>query len=156
LQIHHSSIIAPDIPNLVALFPALRELLFSALLNEEVSGSNPDNFSGQYPVGWHLLPNALCNTHRPLEWIHIHHLYTHRQIEFIGVVPTKMLIVTEVEPEKLLDILKSDVHLFPGMKVLRRQKEPISPGVGLKEWCTARNIEEVLVTDPRKAHDFRW
>jgi hypothetical protein len=171
LQIRHSSIIAPDIPDLVALFPALRELLFSALLSSEPLSSNPDNFSSRYPVGWHLLPKALCNTHRPLEWIHVHRLHIHHQIEFIGVVPTKMLIATGAEPEKLLSLLKIDTHLFPGMQVLRRQKgsmgsvvpdwevdnvdERISPEAGLKEWCTARNIEEVLVTDPRRLEDMR-
>jgi hypothetical protein len=135
-------IIASDIPGLVALFPALRELLVSDL-------DHAEGFHTQYPMGWHLLPNALCNTHQPLECIHIDKLIC-GEIRSIGVIPTKMLITTGMLPTTILSDLRVDVNLFPGLKILQREDKSlwtvkssngVSGKVALEEWCAARNIE---------------
>jgi hypothetical protein len=153
LELHRSSgIETGDVPNLVALFPALRELVVSGL-----SSRRYDDFSSQYPEGWHLLPNALCNTHRPLEWIHIDNAYNTYPMEFIGVIPTNVLIITDAELDDLVRELEYNVHLFPGMQVLRyREKtysaeyhwdldaeDPIVLEYALGEWCAARGVELV-------------
>jgi hypothetical protein len=165
LQIHRcDGIETEDIPVFVALFPALRELLVSRL-----SRRCSEEFSSRYPEGWHLLPNALCNTHRPLEWIHIDNPYNTHPIDFIGVIPTKVLIITEGEHEYLkylLPVLEYNVHLFPGMQVLRyREKEnlellafgldtdedgdKIALEYALDKWCVARNVELVKLEPER-------
>jgi hypothetical protein len=141
-----------NIPKLVALFPRLRELLVSGPW-----GQRADDLRSQYPVGWHLLPDALCNTHQPLEWIHIGQTSNPDQISFIGVIPTKRLIVTDNGLERLMSALKYDVHLFPGMQFLQYSKthppsecgwgrqrqtvDPIDLRVALNEWCAARKVE---------------
>jgi hypothetical protein len=152
-----SSIAAPDIPDIVRLFPALRELLVSKL-----SSRTSTDFSIQYPIGWHLLPKALCNTRQPLEWIHIEASNSSSQIQFLGVIPTKMLVITDIWLGRLFIALTEDVHLFPGMQVLRYQKisglskcnrdrktedieDPVSLQAALDEWCTTRNVEMIKV-----------
>jgi hypothetical protein len=156
LQINQcSGINAVDIPRLVELFPTLRELLVSNL-----SPWIPEGFDSRYPAGWHLLPNALCNRHRPLEWIHIEIPEHSNIIRCIGEIPTRVLIVTDRNLQRLSAALKHDVYLFPGMQILRYRRnqfrsnwdwglkfedddDPIDVQVALNEWCTTRNVEMV-------------
>jgi hypothetical protein len=154
LQIHKCcGINASDIPDLVALFPALRELLVSYFqVYESVK------FHERYPKNWHLLQNALCNSRRPLEWIHVDNLVS-GEIKFIGLIPTKMLIITATNPRIILAELDECMYLFPGMKVLRRQdtvtwKMYGSYGIAndtvLNEWCATRNIEVEVISRPSR------
>jgi hypothetical protein len=157
LELHRpSGIETEDVPKLVAFFPALRELLVSGLPYQ-----SSEDFSSRYPEGWHLLPNALCNTHRPLEWIHVSNAYDTYPIQFIGVIPTKVLTITDAELgylKYLLPVLEYNVHLFPGMQVLRYRErsdvseyqwniddayDPIVLEYALGEWCAARGVELV-------------
>jgi hypothetical protein len=156
LQINQcGGIHAVDIPRLVALFPALRELLVS-----NIPRWSPEGFDSRYPAGWHLLPNALCKTHRPLEWIHIDLPEYSNTIMCIGVIPTRVLIVTDRNLQCLLAALKHDMYLFPEMQILRYRRkqspldwdwglnfeeddDPIDVQVALNEWCTTRNVELV-------------
>jgi hypothetical protein len=159
LELHQSSgIETGDVPKLVALFPALRELLVSGLSSRRFGG-----YSSRYPEGWHHLPNALCNTHRPLEWIHIDKAYP---IELIGVIPTKVVIITNGDLDYLVPVLEYNVHLFPGMQVLRYRErsdsseyewdldiddanDPIALEYALNKWCAARNVELVKLETGR-------
>jgi hypothetical protein len=153
LQIYGcGAIISSDIPRLVQLLSALQELLVSNLW-----GSEFESFHELYPVGWRDLPNALCNTHQPLERIYIEELNS-QQIQFIGVVPTKVLNVTGILPRTLLSGLQADLALYPGMQVLRREDTALwgmwSDGIicedALKKWCKPRNVEVVLLKNRRK------
>jgi hypothetical protein len=152
LQIHKcKGIAASDIPNIVAFFPALKELI-AWDLKSPIS----DTFRERYPEGWHLLPRALCNTHRPLDWIHIHDMNP-GQIPFLGTIPTRMLIITDTRPEIVLAGLQEDMHLFPRMKTLRRPNTEswvkfgpsrIANDIALNEWCAVRNIEVEVASYP--------
>ncbi|PVF96120.1 hypothetical protein CPB86DRAFT_522760 [Serendipita vermifera] len=146
LQFHTcEGIYAADVPNIVALFPALRELLITT------SGSWDDPIIGYHQEDWHLSPNTLCNNHQPLDWIHIEHM-DGWELRALGIIPTKALIITCIQPQKLIDELKADQHLFPGMKVLRRNKTSASEGnqpnastfsyvATLDQVCTARGVK---------------
>jgi hypothetical protein len=145
------TITSSDIPRLVTLFPALRELQVSALRAFE---SKP--FRQRYPVDWHLLPSALCNTHHPLESIHIDILKL-ESIKFVGVIPTKTLTVGDIPPKTFVTALQEDVHLFFGMEILRYKPsgawEPLE--TALNEWCTARDVEVVKVGRNRRKQTSR-
>jgi hypothetical protein len=156
LQIYEcSGIDAVDIPELVSLFPTLRELLVS-----NFSRWNTKDFHSRYSAGWHLLPNALCKTHRPLEWIDIDLPDLPNTIRCIGVIPTRVLVVTDRSLQRLLAALQHDVYLFPGMQIIRYRRQPypseydwrlniedgddpIDVQVALNEWCTTRNVKVV-------------
>ncbi|CAG8638503.1 7008_t:CDS:2, partial [Acaulospora colombiana] len=139
-------IAASDIPDLVALFPALRELTVA----DPYPSPNERPFYERYP-GWHLLPSALCNTHRRLDWVHCDHLYAH-EIQLMGLIPTRTLIVTGVEATEVARVLESDPHIFPGVEVLWREVSMEYPETiaqhpfatdALNRWCAARNIEVI-------------
>jgi hypothetical protein len=100
------------IPFLVQNFPALKELLVSTC------GQPTDPFVGRWPTGWHLQPDALCRTHKPLDLFHIEHM-DDWEIRAMGTIPATTLMVTTVRSLHLLNILQEDHNLFPGLKVLR-------------------------------------
>ncbi|PVG03013.1 hypothetical protein CPB86DRAFT_859491 [Serendipita vermifera] len=136
---------ALDIPDLVALFPALRELTVADLYPNDLP------FHERYSDGWHLLPTALCNTHRRLDWFHIDHLYL-QEIQFMGVIPTRTLIITAVEPKEFVQVLESDPHVFPGLEVIWREMSMEYSGMfpgytaateSLDRWCVTRNVEVI-------------
>lgn len=155
LQIYKSEgILASDIPDLVSLFPSLRILMLS-----KITSIGPELFHVRHQEGWHLLPNALCNTHQQLDSIHVDHL-SYQQIQFIGLVPTRTLITTSIDPPQLLLALTVDLHFFLGMKTLQRgnwvpyeSKGPNSASriFSLNEWCAARGVKVVEGGEP--VHD---
>jgi hypothetical protein len=141
---------ASHITSLIALFPSLRELLVSAC------GDCGDH--GALAKDWHLSPDALCNNHHPLDWLHIEHMKT-REILLSGQVPTKTLIVTSTKLQFLLEAMKRDEHLFPGLKVLRLKathgrngstKQGDSTRAMLEEICARRGVE--IFRDARSIH----
>ncbi|PVF96117.1 hypothetical protein CPB86DRAFT_787260 [Serendipita vermifera] len=116
LQFHSSEgAYAPHIPQIVALFPALRELLISRC-TAPIGNPTPS-----HAEGWHLQPDALYQTHKPLDWFHIE-LMANWQIRALGLIPTKTLILTCINPADFLNEVNKDRNLFPGMKILRLQK----------------------------------
>ncbi|PVF96122.1 hypothetical protein CPB86DRAFT_787268 [Serendipita vermifera] len=144
------------IPKLVALFPALRELLVSAC------GDMSDLVFDGHEEGWHLSPNALCNTHAPSDWIHIDHM-DDWEIRGMVTIPTKTLIITGVKSYHLLNEMRRDKHIFPGMKTLRVKKphkgvlwdRPVTDrNAKMKEFetiCQARGI--TVTRDAQSIHN---
>ncbi|PVG03016.1 hypothetical protein CPB86DRAFT_490977 [Serendipita vermifera] len=139
---------ARSIPDLVALFPTLRELTVVYLQNRY---REPQSAHKAHPTGWHLLPNALCNTHQRLDWIHIDRLHLD-ELQPLGVIPTSTLIVTDIYPKGFVGWLESNPHVFPGMEVLWRETSVeyvgAEPAVtratdALDEWCASRNVEVI-------------
>jgi hypothetical protein len=151
-----SGITASDIPILVALFPVLKELLVT-----DLPYPKSEHFRERYPVGWHLVPNALCNLHQRLESIFIDNSDT-EQIKFIGVIPTRMLTIKTRLLDSLLSALKEDVNLFPGIKLLLHRHQDTRDGTYdghfLNKWCTIRNVE-VVKWEPKQrntlGHKYR-
>jgi hypothetical protein len=145
------TIASSDVPQIILLFPALRELQVSALRAFESK-----SFRQRYPVGWHLLPSALCNTHHPIESMHIDILKL-ESIQFVGVIPTKTLTVGDIPPKTFVTALHEDMHLFPGMNTLRYKPSGAWKPVEtvLNEWCTPRDVEVVKVGRDRHKQTSR-
>ncbi|PVG03015.1 hypothetical protein CPB86DRAFT_490975 [Serendipita vermifera] len=146
-----AAITAPEMPGLVASFSALRELMVTDI----PPSRNEPSFWERYADDWHLLPHALCNTHQRLDWTHIDRLLFHH-IHFMGVIPTRTLIVTAIRPSMFVNVLESHPHCFPGMEVLEREKSVEYSGIDsrltaeaelLEKWCAARNVEVVEGAD---------
>ncbi|CAG8724024.1 11864_t:CDS:2, partial [Acaulospora colombiana] len=148
LQLNNCNPITPlDIPDLILLFPALCELTVIDLC----PSLDRQPFHERYPDGWHLLPNALCNTHQRLDWIYCDHLNAN-EIQFMGVIPTRILIIIATEVTEIARALEPDPHIFPGLEVLRWDMS-IEYGTAiandtlatdaLERWCAARNIEAI-------------
>ncbi|PVF96119.1 hypothetical protein CPB86DRAFT_787263 [Serendipita vermifera] len=133
-----------DIPEFVSIFPALRELLVSNCCEQ---GEIPP----PHAEGWHVSPDALCNTHQPLDWLHIEHM-NQRRIRMLGLIPTKTLILTSIKPQDFLKAMKGDKNLFPGVTLLRLKaiatkygrpgpsEEKNTDRLLLEEICRVRNI----------------
>ncbi|PVF96128.1 hypothetical protein CPB86DRAFT_787271 [Serendipita vermifera] len=143
------NVYAPHVPELVKLFPALRELFVSAC------GDPSDNVIGPHSEKWHLDPNALCNTHIPLDYCHVEHM-DGWEIRALGVIPAKTWVVTTIKPLQLIQELSSDHQLFPGMKRLQLAADswpttgkPASV-VPLEELCTKRGVN--LTWDANTIH----
>ncbi|PVF96131.1 hypothetical protein CPB86DRAFT_787274 [Serendipita vermifera] len=105
------NVYAVHVPEIVSIFPSLRELLISTC------GDWSDIHGGPLRDDWHSQHNALCNRREPLESFHIEHM-DDWEIRWLGLIPTKRLITTTLKPLHLLTELKNDFNLFPGMKTL--------------------------------------
>lgn len=103
---------APHIPHVVRHFPALRELMISTC------GDDSDIPPPPLPSGWNTRSDALCKTRSPLDSFHIEHMEDW-EIKALGVIPTRVLVVTTVKRYHLLSCLKEEPNLFPGITVLR-------------------------------------
>jgi hypothetical protein len=140
---------AADVPDIVSFFPALRELLVAEC------GAPVHKETGPHEEGWHLKPDALCNTHKPLEWFHISFMRDW-EIRALGLIPTKTLILTHEKPSDFLNELKKDNHLFPEMQVLRLEESIFNEEWGvyekvLEEVCTSRNLS--VIKDAKSIRD---
>jgi hypothetical protein len=124
------------IPNLVSIFPALRELLISAC------GDNSDAPFRLHEEEWYLSPDALCNTHAPLDWFHIDHM-DDWEIRGMGTIPTRTLIITSVKSFHLLNELRNDSHLFPRMEVLRLKRPSDGPRENTKSLAKLEELEKI-------------
>lgn len=71
-----------------------------------------------HPNGWYRSPTALCDTHRPLDYLHIQGI-GNCQARALGLIPTRTLIVTSMSTGILVQEMTQDPHLFPGMRLLR-------------------------------------
>ncbi|PVF96124.1 hypothetical protein CPB86DRAFT_816604 [Serendipita vermifera] len=139
------NVYAPHVPQLVGALPNLRELLVSTC-------GNPTDIIIEQPLpgGWHTDPDALCNTHKPLDWFHVEHM-DDWEIRTLGVIPTKTLILTTIKRDHFLNELKLDNHIFPGMRRLRLSPPSLSLDdedikksqsmIDLENLCATREIE---------------
>lgn len=103
---------AAHIPPLVRHFGSLRELTVSTC------GQTGDVSSPSREKGWSKHSTALCNTRKPLEIFHIEHMEDW-EVGPMGVIPTRVLVVTNVRTNHLFNSFKDDLELFPGVKVVR-------------------------------------
>jgi hypothetical protein len=116
-------------------------------------GDDSDVIPPPHPHDWSEKSYALCKIRPPLDVFHIEHM-ENWEIMALGVIPTKVLIVTTVKQYHLLSCLTEDPKLFPGIKVLRlaprnvqdstaeaANKPPSNELISLENICKARQIE---------------
>ncbi|PVF96121.1 hypothetical protein CPB86DRAFT_875139 [Serendipita vermifera] len=112
LQFFHSIVHFANVPSVVQSLPSLRELLISGSTSE---AEQPFGFHEQ---NWHLSQTAIHHSRRPLDWLHLADVESW-QIRALAPIPTSTLVITDIQPFQLLNEMRRDLHIFPGMKLLK-------------------------------------
>lgn len=142
---------ATHIPSLVGHFTSLKELTVSTC------GQTGDAGSAPREAGWSKHPTALCNMRKPLEIFHVEHMEDW-EIQPMGVIPTKTLIVTNVRTNHLFHSFRDDKELFPQVKLIRisphpdRMQRRVNAAAAIKTTDeTKKDTDEGVVIDPFEA-----
>ena len=117
---------------LVRYFPSLRRLIICT------SGHDSDLKAPPLKCGWSSDPESLPRVHEPLDFLHIEH-GCQWEVLALAVVPTKMLMITNVAERIMQNILRHDAELFIGLETLRIRppREGVDPKI-LDDLCTER------------------
>ncbi|PVF96130.1 hypothetical protein CPB86DRAFT_522834 [Serendipita vermifera] len=111
-----------------------------------------DRIFGLHPEGWHLKPDALCNTRKPLDVFQIEHIKSW-EVRALGVIPTKMLVATGFVPSLFLGEFVRDEHLYPKLCVLRLPASKVFSTEGAIWGSRVIAVEELGAT---RGFKVRW
>jgi hypothetical protein len=139
-----SNAYAPHIPKLVRLFDSLRHLLVSTCGYSTDKQAYPD-------TDWHSTTNALWKVRPSLVTFHMEHMLDW-EILALGIIPTRILITSNLHTGHLAHAFNQDQRIFPGLQHL--SLEPLSPDpetgeitdrekehAFLEEFCKRRSVE---------------
>jgi hypothetical protein len=126
-----------QISHLVRHFPSLLHLLFS-------TSDNGTGGSNLKPNDWHSRDDAMWRVRNPLETVHLEHMYGW-EINAMGDIPTRTLIVTNLRADFLIGSMRNDMKIFPGLQTIRIQPAVIPEYHDgghpfLEDICKARGV----------------
>jgi hypothetical protein len=103
---------APHIPHLVRHFISLKFLLIA------VCGFLDDVAVYRPPNGWYSDPEALWQVRKPLDVFQLEH-EDPWEIEVMGEIPTRTLIIANLDGDQFVRAFQKDLDYFPGLQKIR-------------------------------------